>query len=211
MPSTSTTSPTPWEASCKKRLSSIRARQGTETYLSGSPSRRAAMRAHANTESSPPSARVAEAVASKSSTSAGSMGTSASVGQTTVQAPQDTHASTSIFTLLSPTEIASAMHASMHLRHVEWRLRTATQRFSITRTDLPPSASATSAMSERFGILKSTAFRAFRPSWRKAILQTEAYPSITISSSACSSSGVFALMKQPPIGSASSTLLWGNS
>ena len=154
----------------------MRARQGTDTYLSGSPSRRAAMRAHANTERLPPSARVASAAALASSTSAGSTGTSASVGQTTVQAPQETQASASIFTLLSPTEIASATHASMHLRHDEWRLRTATQRFSTTRTDLPPSASATSAMSERFGILGSLPFAGPAPAARRHPLDGEASP-----------------------------------
>ena len=169
----------------------MRARQGTDTYLSGSPSRRAAMRAHANTERLPPSARVAEAAALASSTSAGSTGTSASVGQTTVQAPQETQASASIFTLLSPAEIASATHASIHLRHVEWRLRTATQRFSTTRTDLPPRASATSAMSERFGILRSLPFAGPAPAARRHPLDGEAsppspYPRVHAAHQACS-------------------------
>ena len=152
LPSTRTTSCTPRAASAKSTLSSILAKQGTVAYLSGSPSRRAAMRAHANT-AMPSAASVAAAMDAAKSPSSGSRGMSASVGHTVVQAPHATQAPESSDTSLPPTLTASTGQACTHFLHEEWRLRTATHRSEATRTALLSSASAISTMSARFGTI----------------------------------------------------------
>ena len=147
------------------------------------------MRAHAMT--AVPSAAVHAARARcSSSSSVGESETSASVGQTVVHAPHPTHSPGSTAILLYPSETAPAMHASTHSRHVDLRCRTAAHRCGTTSTCSVCSDSAISMMSDSFGIgppLPSSAYA-----------RSE-------SSSACSSTGVFALMKQPPMGSAAST------
>ena len=196
VPSTSTISSTPRAARPSSTLSSMRARQGTSAYFAGSARRFDAMRAHANT-AFPPVAATADATLEARSSSSGRNGMSASTGHTVVQAPHATHPSPSSSNTLLAANTEPVGQASAHFAHDAWRLRTTTQRSLARYTAFDSSASATSTMSTRFGMpIPRLVFRYF---------------SRNVSSMARSSSGVFALMKQPPMGSASSTRSCGNS
>ncbi len=130
----------------------MRARQGTTAYLSGSPVWRAALRAQAITVT-PSVARVVSATAAASSSSMGSTEISALVGHTAMHAPQATQAPASISSSFLSMVMQSARHTSAHLRHDEWRLRTATQRVGAVMTALVSRASTISIISFRFGMI----------------------------------------------------------
>ena len=82
------------------------------------------------------------------------MGTNAEVGHTATQAPQATHAPASMFSSFFSIVKASARHTSAHLRHEEWRLRTATQNVGIVMIAFVSKASIISMISFKFGMAR---------------------------------------------------------
>ncbi len=154
----------------------MRARQGTDTYLSGSPSRRAALRAHANTERLPPSARVASAAA-LARLNIGRLDGNERLGGA------DDRASTA--GKRRPPHRSSRCYRRPRSRprrtlrcicDDEWRLRTATQRFSTTRTDLPPQRLGNIGYVRKVRHFGITAFRGPPPAARRHPLDGEPSP-----------------------------------